>query len=123
MELRWIGEALRSLRDRTVETADFVARESRHGDAARRRRIVMLGQRQLWRLAGELLGAMECLAWAADDLASAPRADGATGGGEPAAAASLISTVQCVVVDSLNPALASLIAACQSSWREDDARE
>src|SRR5947209_2557639 len=34
VELRWIVEALRSLRDRTAETADFVARESRHGDPA-----------------------------------------------------------------------------------------
>jgi len=123
VELRWIVEALRSLRDRTAETADFVARESRHGDPARQRRIVMLGQRQLWRLAGELLGAMEWLAWTADDLAGSPRPAEAAEGGETAAASALISTLQCVVVDSLNPALASLIAACQSSWREDDARE
>jgi hypothetical protein len=102
-------------------TADFVEREMQRADEAQRSRVVMLGQRQLWRLGGELLAAMEGLAWTTEDLRRAAAAtDPGRVAATPAAVAELLSTIQCIVVDSLNPALESLIAAGRPIWTEEE---
>jgi len=116
-ELAFASATLDSIRSRVEATADLL---QRRGEEKLRPLFFTHVQRQIWSLAGELLSVQERLVWVAEDLKGPPdptarREDD----DELRGSAELLATIHCVITDSLDPAIASLAAACRRAVTEE----
>lgn len=114
-ELRAVAAVLQSIESRLQSIAARLAAESTTGD--RRRALARLETtlHQLWGLAGETLGAKVRLAWIAEGLRQEPRTAETADDDHLDESAELLSTIQCILADSLAPAIRSLKRAASGS--------
>src|SRR6478752_4007488 len=121
-ELLAVTESLRIIRDRAEAVAGQLELQARGADEVRTRQVIHVVQTQLWGLAGELIGVQQRLVWLAADLRAARQPAEETASDELLdSAAELLSTIQCVIADSLNPAVDALVRASLKGAAENGA--
>jgi len=119
VELRAVAEGLRSIGQRLRVVAESLTEGRLSESKGRAKSRLKIVDEMLWSFAGELFGAQARLRWIGEGLQRAHRrAETLRDDEDLDESTKLVATIECVLVDRLDPAIAALLEAAGYGARD-----